>query len=211
VYIAILIGVNARWIESRDIYILLLIAAAIANVTMLFKGLYVLGELRDNYLQRPFITSPSTWLITIRYCCFMALAILWISASRALKSGKPSTSLQVFFSLLFNFSLLSILCNEFVHWMDIAGYSNQYKLGLSIICGVYALSLIFAGIIKKKKHLRIGAMFLFGFTLLKLFLYDLSSLSTISKTVVLLMLGMLLLVISFLYNKYKDLLFTKDE
>lgn len=95
--------------------------------------------------------------------------------------------------------------------MDLAGYSNQYKLGLSIICGMYALALIFAGIIRKKKHLRIGGMCLFGLTLLKLFFYDLASLSTISKTIVLLMLGILLLVASFLYNKYKDLLFTKEE
>jgi uncharacterized membrane protein len=95
--------------------------------------------------------------------------------------------------------------------MDLAGYSNQYKLGLSIICSAYALALIFAGIIKKKKHLRIAGMSLFGLTLLKLFFYDLASLSTISKTIVLLMLGILLLVASFLYNKYKDLLFTKEE
>jgi uncharacterized membrane protein len=92
--------------------------------------------------------------------------------------------------------------------MDVAGYSNQYKLGLSIICGVYALALIFIGILKKEKHLRIGGMFLFGLTLLKLFFYDLASLSTISKTIVLVLLGILLLVASFLYNKYKSLLFT---
>jgi uncharacterized membrane protein len=107
--------------------------------------------------------------------------------------------------------LLAVICNEFINWMDLAGYSNQYKLGLSIICGLYALALIFVGIQRKKKYLRIGGMFLFGLTLLKLFFYDLASLSTISKTIVLLMLGILLLIASFLYNKYKDLLFTKDE
>jgi len=43
-----------------------------------------------------------------------------------------------------------------------------------------------------------------------LFAYDLASLSTISKTIVLVILGVLLLCASFLYNKYKSLLFGDD-
>ena len=114
-------------------------------------------------------------------------------------------------SLLFNMTLLTLICNEFIHWMDIVGYKDQYKLGLSLIGGAYALALIFIGIIKRKKHLRISAIILFVITLGKLFFYDLSSLSTISKTIVLVLLGVLLLMASFLYNKYKDLLFNKEE
>ncbi len=210
VYVAVLIYVNSGWFKKAQIRSLLLFAAAVANMVMVIKGLYALGELRENYLQQ-IGSSPSKWLIIIRYFCVIALAILWISAWRDIKASYTSSSLWIFFSLLFNFTLLSLICNEFINWMDLAGYSNQYKLGLSIICGVYALALIFAGIIRKKKHLRMGGMCLFGLTLLKLFFYDLSSLSTISKTIVLLMLGILLLVASFLYNKYKDLLFTKEE
>jgi uncharacterized membrane protein len=210
VYVAGLIYANARWFRKNDIRYLLLLAAVVVNMVMVVKGLYVLGELRENYLHQT-ATSPSASLIFIRYFCFLALAVLWISAWRDVKASSTSSSSLMFFSLLFNFTLLSIICNEFIHWMDLAGYSNQYKLGLSIICGVYALALVFAGIVRKKKHLRIGGMSLFGLTLLKLFFYDLSSLSTISKTIVLLMLGILLLVASFLYNKYKDLLFTKEE
>ncbi len=210
VYVAVLIWINSQWIKNTHIRSLLLFIAAIVNVVMVIKGLYVLGKLRDNYLQQ-LASSPSKWLIFVRYFCFIVLAVLWLSLWREVKAAYTSHPLLVFFSLLFNFTLLSVICNEFINWMDLAGYSNQYKLGLSIIFGLYALALIFAGIIRKKKHLRIGGMCLFGLTLLKLFFYDLSSLSTISKTIVLLMLGILLLVASFLYNKYKDLLFTKER
>jgi uncharacterized membrane protein len=86
--------------------------------------------------------------------------------------------------------------------MDIAHAQNSYKLGLSILFGSYSLILIILGILQKKKHLRLGAMFLFGATLIKLFVYDLVSLDTISKTIIFLALGVLLLIISFLYNKY---------
>ena len=71
-----------------------------------------------------------------------------------------------------------------------------------------ALGLLIAlGIWKKKLHLRIGAIVLFGLTLLKLFFYDLSSLNTISKTIVFVVLGILLLIISFLYTKYRKVIF----
>ena len=62
------------------------------------------------------------------------------------------------------------------------------------------------GIWKKQKHLRIGAIGLFGATLIKLFFYDISHMDTISKTIVFVSLGILLLIISFLYNKYKNII-----
>ncbi len=72
---------------------------------------------------------------------------------------------------------------------------------------MYALLLVVAGIRKKKKHLRAGAIALCGVTLIKLFFYDISHLDTIAKTIVLVCLGVLLLVISFLYNKYRRNIF----
>jgi uncharacterized membrane protein len=77
--------------------------------------------------------------------------------------------------------------------------------------GLYSLTLIVLGIVKKKTHLRVGAIALFALTLVKLFFYDIADLDTISKTVVFVSLGILLLIISFLYNKYKDLIFEKVE
>jgi uncharacterized membrane protein len=90
-----------------------------------------------------------------------------------------------------------------------AGYIEVYKSGLSILWGVYAFIFISYGIWKKKKHIRIGAMLLFAITLIKLVFYDLSHLETIPKTIVFVLLGVLLLIISFLYNKFKH--FIADE
>jgi len=70
--------------------------------------------------------------------------------------------------------------------------------------------LISLGIWQSKKYLRIGAIVLFGATLLKLFFYDISHLGTLSKTIIFLVLGILLLIISFLYNKYKHLIFDEE-
>ena len=95
--------------------------------------------------------------------------------------------------------------------MDIFDYQDSYKLGLSILWGIYALGLIILGIYGHKKHLRIGAIALFALTLAKLFLYDIANLNTISKTIVFVSLGILMLIVSFLYNKYKALIFDATE
>jgi uncharacterized membrane protein len=95
--------------------------------------------------------------------------------------------------------------------MDILGSDQSYKLGLSILWGTYSLLLISLGIWKKRKYLRVAAIVLFGVTLIKLFLYDIASLNTISKTIVFVSLGVLLLIISFLYNKYKDIITDENE
>ena len=95
--------------------------------------------------------------------------------------------------------------------MSIMKFSQSDKIGLSILWGVYALLLIVLGIWKNKKHFRIGAIALFAVTLIKLFIYDISYLDTIAKTIVFVSLGILLLIISFLYNKYKHLLTDQNE
>ena len=113
---------------------------------------------------------------------------------------------KIAFDFLLHTTILWIASSELINLLDIAESTQSYKLGLSILWGVYALLLIVLGIWKKKKHLRLGAMALFAITLIKLFFYDLSQLDTISKTILFISLGILLLIISFLYNKYKHII-----
>jgi len=85
--------------------------------------------------------------------------------------------------------LLVLATSELIQWLDLSRAPDSYKLELSILWGLYAVMLIVLGIWKKKKHLRIMAIALFSGTLLKVFLYDISHLNTISKTIVLIILG----------------------
>ena len=105
--------------------------------------------------------------------------------------------------ILLHLAILILLSSELVHWLDMALVENSFKLGLSILWGAYALFLIVLGLWKNQGYLRVAAIVLFGVTLVKLFLYDMADMSTISKTIVMIILGVLLLVASFLYNKNK--------
>ena len=109
-----------------------------------------------------------------------------------------------FFDFILHVSVLWLLSAELIHILSLTSNADTYKLGLSILWGAYSLFVVVLGIWKKKKYLRIGGLVWFGITFAKLFLYDIAALSTISKTIVFVSLGTLLVIISFLYNKYKD-------
>ena len=169
-------------------------------------GLGELGDLRYSYIDGHYSKyfDVSINYILIRYPLWAAAGFaLWAIFKNA-KTQLENTKFHVFLEAVIHISILNFLSNELVTWLDIAGYQDIFKLGLSILWSVYSLILVSLGIYKKKKHLRIFALVLFGITLAKLFLYDISNLSTISKTIVLIILGLLLLIISFLYNKFKD-------
>ncbi len=123
----------------------------------------------------------------------------------------PDLPLDLIFDIGSYLTLLWIFSSELLNLMDVFGVADSYKLGLSILWGIYALAMIALGIYKRKIHLRISAIVLFALTLVKLFFYDIADLCTISKTVVFISLGVLLLIISFLYNKFKDVISENSE
>ena len=169
-------------------------------------GVGELGELRYSYINgnsNKYFNVSFNYIL-IRYPLWSSIAFaLWAIFKNA-KTQLENTKFHIFLEVVIHISILNFLSNELVTWLDLAGYQDVFKLGLSILWSVYSLLLVGLGIFQKKKHLRIFALVLFGITLAKLFLYDISNLSTISKTIVLIILGLLLLIISFLYNKFKD-------
>jgi len=207
-YVSLWLGLNLKGFKAKHFSTILVIIGVYTLFIALVGGLTEIGLLRTQYLQHK--SGNALSMLGFRYLYFLIIAVLLTGIATSLKQFPLAQNSKRLSSAIFNLTLLSLLCNEFIHWMDIGGYANQYKLGLSIIGGAYALVLIFIGIRKKQKHLRIGAMVLLGITLVKLFFYDLSSLSTISKTVVLLVLGMIMLMASFLYNKFKDSIFGNE-
>ena len=186
----------------------------LALFAFLSLGLYNLSELKESYLeqeQAEYYTIGHFNLI-IRYISYIFVGVLLYTFYQYRRSMYSEKIFKIGFDVLLYTSILWIASSELIHWIDMSGtLEKSYKLGLSIFWGVYALILVSIGIWKRKKHLRIGAMILFGGTLIKLFLYDLTNLNTISKTIVLVSLGVLLLIISFLYNKFTLKINDEDE
>lgn len=217
-FLALLSFVNIRRIKSELLGFINLGLNILAVTIFLSVGLYALGELRESYLAQTDaeIFTRGIFHLFIRYISY-AFAAGLITASYKyikqsfIKTAAPDFDFDTAFDFVFHSTLLWVASSELLNWMDIYNVQNAYKLGLSILWGTYALLLIILGIYKKKKPLRIGAIALFAITLGKLFFYDIANLDTISKTIVFVSLGVLLLIISFLYNKFKDVIFAEDE
>ncbi len=198
----------SKYTELRKKRMGIFILNATATLLFLTYGLYTLSELRENYLlSGSENVQPGTiWGIIIRYPSLTVLALFMFVNYQYAQRIDLTRKNREWIQLSFHIILLWVLSSELLHWLDIGGSKNTYKLGLSLLWGFYSLGLIVVGIWKQRQFIRIAAFALFGFTLLKLFVYDLASLSTIAKTIVLVALGLLLLIISFLYNKYKHLI-----
>ncbi len=173
----------------------------------LTQGLYILGALRTSYLYQTMeYYEASAFNLWIRYIAYLFLALILYVTYKEIKQAYIKIKLSIPFELILHTCILWVASSELIHWMDYFNSSQSYKLGISILWGIYALLLIILGLVKKKKYLRISAISLFSITLIKLFFYDISHLNTIAKTIVFVSLGVLLLIISFLYNKYKTLI-----
>jgi len=220
-FAALFAFINQFKFKSQSLALANIFILIIAMLSFLTIGLYAFIELRESYLNKTdySIFTTSSYYIFIRYISYAFFALASFSLYKILNSGLLTTdkkdyfgrNSKKYFELLFWGAVIWITSFELINILELLNIQNSNKLGLTILWGSFSLLLISYGIWKNKKYIRIGSLALFAVTLCKLFFYDISHLSTISKTVVFLSLGVLLLTISFLYNKYKDKIINEDE
>ncbi len=207
-FTSVLAWINHKLIKNYILNSVSIVLLVLAIFTFLTQGLLVLSKLRDYYLEQTLSEYFKTnqFNITIRYITYVFVSLALVVCNYVVKATIKLKKLYVLFGVVFHITLIWILSSELINLMDLTASTQSYKLGLSLLWGSYAFLLIAVGIWKNKKHLRIFAFGLFGITLVKLFFYDIAHLSTLSKTLVMVPLGVLLLIISFLYNKYKHII-----
>ena len=79
------------------------------------------------------------------------------------------------------------------------------KIGFPVLWGILSFILLIVGIKQQWKQIRIIALSLLGLTVLKLFIYDINNVSETGKIIAFILLGALILIISFVYQKIKKL------
>ncbi|MFN8334639.1 MAG: DUF2339 domain-containing protein [Cyclobacteriaceae bacterium] len=89
--------------------------------------------------------------------------------------------------------------------------NQNSKIGYPILWGLASFILIAIGLKTKRKHLRIISLTLLLITLLKLFLFDIRGISEGGKIAAFISLGILLLVVSFMYQRLKKILLADDQ
>ncbi len=198
--------------NSEEFNMIFFMGFIFALFFFLTLGLYELNSMHLKYIYaaKSQIFYRGFGLVGIRYIGYAIVAFAMFIMHQFVKNQMKWNSMKIISEYILHTVIVWIISAEIVNWMHTFGSNQAYKLALSIFAGFYSLFMIVLGIWKNKIYLRIGAFALFGITLVKLFFYDIAQLDTIFKTVIFISLGLLLLVISFLYNKYKNRLFGEE-
>ena len=75
------------------------------------------------------------------------------------------------------------------------------QLSLSVVWGLYASGMLIAGQKRRLRMLRLMGLALLSLTTLKVFIWDLSSLDRVYRIISFIMLGAILLVVSYFYQR----------
>jgi uncharacterized membrane protein len=78
---------------------------------------------------------------------------------------------------------------------------DSTRIGYSVLWAIYGLLMIYLGFRNRSKLFRISGIVLLGIVIIKLFTYDLSDATTITKIILFISVGILLLIASFLYQR----------
>ncbi|MFL6374045.1 MAG: DUF2339 domain-containing protein [Pyrinomonadaceae bacterium] len=180
-------------------------------------GMFAAAELRASYVtgETLGLFGTSGMNIAARYVTYTFIGALLVvlfeyTRDSLLDGVSARTWRSLAFDALLYPTLLVVSSCELINDADQMHLHDADKYGLSILWGIFALALISLGMWKMKKHLRIAGIALLAVTLLKLFFYDITELGTIPKTLLFVSLGLLLLFVSFLYNKYKAAIFPAE-
>jgi uncharacterized membrane protein len=84
--------------------------------------------------------------------------------------------------------------------------TQNHKFGYAILWGAFAFVLINVGMKRKIREIRIISLALFTLVILKLFIYDINNISEAGRIAAFVLLGVLLLVVSFMYQRLKKLI-----
>lgn len=216
-FLMALAAVNLKKLRSTTLAFVNAFLGVIAIGAFATVSMFIFHELRTVFMSGDF--DPN-WISPWMYVAIRPISYLVAASLLYLLYGYSRDQLfedkidkQVlrhgYDAIVYTFVFIVASC-ELINLMGQLRLADGTKLGLSILWGIYALVLIVIGIARDKKYLRIAAMTLLAITLVKLFFYDISDLDTIPKTILFVTLGITLLVISFLYNKYKSIIFKTD-
>jgi uncharacterized membrane protein len=88
-------------------------------------------------------------------------------------------------------------------------FLNLQQMSLSGMWLLYSAVLMGLGLWGKYRELRLAAITVFGLSILKIFIYDLSFLETLYRIFSFMALGVILLAVSYAYQKYRDVILGK--
>ena len=148
---------------------------------------------------------------------YILMYALWYYKAKLNRDEEPVLKCVFIITQALSLVLLSVEVHDFFrfqsprHVLDWADSHYAYQLSLSVLWALYASILIGVGIFKQLRGARLLGILLLGATALKVFMLDLSSLRTFYRIISFIVLGLLLLIVAYGYNRFKHIIFGEDE
>jgi uncharacterized membrane protein len=144
--------------------------------------------------------------LTLAFCSGCAALSFYVARRSAAQVGPPETNLFLAIAIAANACFLLALSWEVWDLLERSGppgidRGHAQELGLSMLWVAYALAQLVPGVISKSVALRWQGLTLMGVTIVKVFFFDLSFLSSFYRIVSFFALGLVLLGVSFFYQK----------
>lgn len=185
--------------------------------------IYLIAEISTLDVQKFMLTDNSNKIHFIAHWCSAALAsfslykLIYILKNNIETVGK---NLEIF-TWIICAVIVIILSAEFYFLSNTFFYSKtntfEYiarvfiKTGLPILWGVCSFVFMWLGMRYKYKTLRIISLTLFSITLFKLFVFDIRNIPAGGKIAAFFCLGVLLLVVSFMYQRLKKIIIDDEK
>jgi uncharacterized membrane protein len=204
--------------RKSSIFMLLKFLATIAGVILYIYNLH------NNYVLSLQMLSTGRYSGHFIAHWISALLLTWLLYDFVVHLRKQKNILNDYstpFTWIATTCFVSLLSVEFYHinmWVNYHNASDweywenlYYKAGLSILWGLCSFAMMWLGMKHKFKPLRIISLTLFSITLVKLFLFDLQNIPPGGKIAAFILLGVLLLIVSFMYQRLKKLIIDDKE
>ena len=147
------------------------------------------------------IAAESLWNAPLysRIAACLALALAGSALARS-PAGARASAIGRGLSGASGLVLLFVLSANWTRYQD-GGNGWTTQVGLSVLWTLYAAAALGWGFLRSRPRVRYAALALFGLTVLKVFYVDLSAVRTAYRILSFLVLGVVLLGVSFLYQK----------
>ena len=214
IYIAILSIIYCKKIPSKG-YIFGLLYATVC----LYAGFYsiLITNLRYDMF---YLSYGGTYLpvhFAIHLLSLPAIAYIIYLIVKNIKSYPESSTVLSWFLTILVVVILSIETDNIVVWMLTNAY-NYYEIlydvhtfGYPILWGIIAMILMIWGLNRKEALLRQISLVFFGLIIVKFYAYDVWKMSQTGRIISFVLLGVILLLVSFLQQKIRTLVRNDDK